>query len=56
LDFERAIALIEEGCEESCNSHGFRQIRFPRGNIMAKPEEMRQALEREGIVKRDQST
>jgi hypothetical protein len=56
LDFEKAIVLIEEGCEEFSNIHGLSQIRFPRGNIMAKSEEIRQVLEREGIVKPDKST
>lgn len=47
--FERAIILLEEGCEEFSNIHGVGQIRFPKDNIMAKSEEIRRVLEREGI-------
>src|SRR5262249_14459529 len=48
--FERAIILFEEGCEEFSNVTGLGQIRFPKGNIQAKSEEIRRVLEREGIV------
>lgn len=48
--FERAIILLEEGCEEFSNIHGIGQIRFPKGKIMAKSEEIRRVLEREGIA------
>lgn len=47
--FERAIILLEEGCEEFSNVHGIGQIRFPADNIMAASEEIRRVLEREGI-------
>lgn len=50
LGFEKAILLIEEGCEEFSNVQGLGQIRFPAGNISAKFEEIRRVLEREGIV------
>lgn len=50
LGFERAIILLEEGCTEFSNVQGISQIRFPRGNISAKFEEIRQVLEREGII------
>jgi hypothetical protein len=50
LDFSRAIILLEEGCEEFSNSHGLGQIRFPKGNIKAAFEQVRQVLEREGLV------
>ncbi|GAB5561337.1 MAG: hypothetical protein SynsKO_29840 [Synoicihabitans sp.] len=50
LGFERAIVLLEEGCEEFSNIQGLGQIRFPTGNISAKFEEIRQVLEREGLV------
>ncbi len=50
LGFERAIVLLEEGCEEFSNIQGLGQIRFPKGNISAIFEEVRQVLEREGIV------
>ena len=50
LGFERAIVLLEEGCEEFSNIQGLGQIRFPKGNITAIFEDIRQVLEREGIV------
>jgi predicted nucleotide-binding protein len=50
LGFTRAIVLLEDGCEEFSNIHGLGQIRFPKGNIKAAFEEVRQVLEREGIV------
>ena len=50
LGFERAIILLEEGCAEFSNIHGLGQIRFPKGNISAKFEEIRTVLEREGIM------
>lgn len=40
LGFQRAIVLIEEGCEEFSNIQGLGQIRFPRGNISAVFEEV----------------
>jgi predicted nucleotide-binding protein len=50
LGFERAIVLLEEGCEEFSNIQGLGQIRFPTGNISAVFENIRQVLEREGLV------
>lgn len=50
LGFERAIVLLEEGCQEFSNIQGLGQIRFPNGNISAIFEDVRQVLEREGIV------
>jgi len=50
LGFTRAIVLLEDGCEEFSNIHGLGQIRFPKGNIKAAFEEIRQVLEREGII------
>jgi predicted nucleotide-binding protein len=50
LTFRKAIVLLEDGCTEFSNIHGVNQIRFPRGNILAKSEEIRQVLEREGIL------
>ena len=46
----RAIILLEEGCEEFSNIIGLSQIRFPRDRISAAFEEVRQVLEREGLV------
>ncbi|RWC92304.1 MAG: hypothetical protein EOS72_01940 [Mesorhizobium sp.] len=50
LGFERAIVLVEEGCETFSNIEGLGQIRFPKGNINAKFDEIRKVLEREGIM------
>ncbi len=50
LGFERAIVLLEDGCEEFTNIHGLGQIRFPKGHISAIFENMRAVLEREGII------
>ena len=50
LGFQRAIILLEEGCEEFSNIHGLAQLRFPHGNIKAAFEEVRRVLEREGLV------
>ena len=51
LGLERAIVLLEEGCTEFSNIVGLGQIRFPKGNISAVFEEIRQFLEREGIIR-----
>ena len=50
LGFERAIILLEEGCDEFSNVQGLGQIRFPRGNVSAVFEDIRRVLEREGLV------
>ena len=50
LGFERAIVLLEEGCEEFSNLTGLGQIRFPTGNITRAFEEIRKVLEREGLI------
>ncbi|WP_411827779.1 TIR domain-containing protein [Luteolibacter sp. AS25] len=50
LGFEKAILLLEEGCEEFSNVQGLGQIRFPTGDIAAKFEDIRRVLEREGLV------
>jgi predicted nucleotide-binding protein len=48
---KRAIILLEEGCEEFSNIVGLAQIRFPRGNIAAKFEEIRLVLEQRGVIR-----
>jgi predicted nucleotide-binding protein len=53
LGFSRAIILLEEGCEEFSNIYGLGQIRFPKGNIKAVFEDVRQLLEREKIIESD---
>ncbi|MCG3174804.1 MAG: hypothetical protein GMKNLPBB_03093 [Myxococcota bacterium] len=50
LGFNRAIMLLEEGCEEFSNITGINQIRFPKGNIRAIFEEIRRVLVREKIL------
>jgi len=50
LGFERAIVLLEEGCEEFSNIQGLGQIRFPKNNISAIFESVREVLEREKII------
>lgn len=50
LGFTRAIILLEEGCEEFSNIQGLGQIRFLKGNIRLVFEDVRQVLEREGLV------
>ena len=49
LGFERAIVLLEDGCEEFSNIVGLTQIRFPAGKVSAQFEEIRRVLEREKI-------
>ncbi|MGE4398127.1 MAG: TIR domain-containing protein [Campylobacterales bacterium] len=50
LGFDRAIVLLEDGCQEFSNIQGLGQIRFPKGNISAIFEDIRQVLEREKII------
>jgi len=50
LGFEKAIVLLEDGCEEFSNINGLGQIRFPKGNISAAFEDIRCVLERENLV------
>lgn len=50
LGFERAIILLEEGCQEFSNITGLSQLRYPAGRISAIYEDLRQVLEREGLL------
>jgi predicted nucleotide-binding protein len=50
LGFNRAIILLEDGCNEFTNIAGLGQIRFAKGQLSARFEEIRRVLEREGIV------
>jgi predicted nucleotide-binding protein len=50
LGFERAIVLLEDECAEFSNIVGLGQIRFPKGNIWSKSEEIRHVLKREKII------
>jgi predicted nucleotide-binding protein len=56
LDFKKAIILLEVGCTEFSNIHGLTSIRFPKDNIMAKSEDIRGVLEREGIIRSSTSS
>lgn len=44
LGFRKAIILLEDGCQEFSNVSGLLQIRFPKGNILARSEEFRRVL------------
>ena len=46
--------VLEEGCEEFSNIEGLGQIRFPKGNIKTAFEEIREVLEREGLLNVDE--
>ncbi|WP_081606126.1 TIR domain-containing protein [Rhodococcus sp. AW25M09] len=50
LGFEKAIVLLEEGCEEFSNITGLSQLRYPANRISAIYEDLRQVLEREGLL------
>ncbi|OLP01094.1 hypothetical protein BVU76_17455 [Mycolicibacterium porcinum] len=50
LGFDKAIVMVEDGCEDFSNIHGLTQIRYPKANISAKFHEIRAVLEREGLV------
>jgi predicted nucleotide-binding protein len=52
IGFRRAIILLEEGCTEFSNIQGISQIRFPKGAIKAKSEDIRHVHEREGLLKK----
>lgn len=45
LGFDRAIILLEEGCEKFSNVDGLTYISFPKGNISAAYEKIRWALD-----------
>jgi len=50
LGFDKAIVMLEEGCQEFSNITGLGQIRFPKSDILAKTEEIRDVLLREGVL------
>ncbi|MDY7227854.1 TIR domain-containing protein [Hyalangium rubrum] len=50
LGFRRAIIMLEDGCSSFSNIAGLTYIPFPKGNIKAASEEVRQVLERERIL------
>ena len=51
LGFERAIVLLEDGCEKFSNNAGLGHIKFSKGNIRAAFQDVREVLEREGFLK-----
>jgi hypothetical protein len=52
LGFHRAIVMLEHGCSEFSNIVGLTQIRFPRGDISARFEDVRRVLERERLLRK----
>ena len=50
LGFRRAIVVMEEDCEEFSNIEGLGQIRFPKNRIRGAFEDVRQVIEREGLL------
>lgn len=50
LGFSKAIVLLEEGCAEFSNIQGLGQIRFPKGRVAAVFEQVRDVVEREGLL------
>jgi len=50
LGFDKAIILLEDGCEEFSNIHGLGHISFRRGSIKSTFHEVRRVLEDAGII------
>lgn len=50
LGFERAILLLEESCQKFSNNAGLIHIDFPKNNIRAAFQDVREVLEREGVI------
>ena len=50
LGFERAIILLEEGCEDFSNIHGITHIPFPKGSIEGTYGSILKVLKRESIT------
>ena len=50
LGFEKAIILLEEGCEDFSNIHGITYIPFPKGKINTTFGEIIRVLKRESIT------
>ena len=48
--FKRAIVLLEDGCSKFSNNAGLVHINFPKANIRAAFQDVREVLEREGIL------
>ena len=54
LGFERAIVILEDGCEKFSNNAGLTHIPFPKGRIRAAFQDVREVLEREGLIRAGQ--
>ena len=50
LGWQKAIILLEDGCETFSNIDGLTQIRFPRGQIAKKFTKVRDVLVREALI------
>ena len=50
LGFERAVILLEEGCEDFSNIHGITHIPFPKGSIEVAYGSILKVLKRESIT------
>ena len=50
LGRNKAIILLEDGCEEFTNISGLVQIRFPKDNIKARFIDIQEVLKRENII------
>ena len=50
LGFQRAIVLLEEGCAKFSNNAGLIHINFPKNNIRAAFQDVREVLDREGVL------
>jgi predicted nucleotide-binding protein len=50
LGFDRAIILLEDGCQEYSNIVGLTQLRFHRGQISSCFHEVREVLEARGLI------
>lgn len=53
LGFRKAIVMLEHGCNEFSNIAGVGEIRFGKGDIESKFEEVRRTLEREKVIKKN---
>ena len=51
LGFKRAIILLEDGCQTFSNISGLTVIPFPKGHLQAAFEQVRNVLQREGVLK-----
>lgn len=50
LGLKKAIVLLEEGCDKFSNNDGIIHIEFPKNSLMAVAKDIREVLQREGLV------